>query len=166
MTVLRDSGDSVRCLLGESPPFGFEGPESDENEDRGLICGVRSAARLRDNLAKLKSKLKISLGLRFLRMLVAHVDASLGFAVKSLVAIVGSLGVVGGVVGVKGVIPRRRSRGSTVRWSPEWRLWLLLLFNSGCLTSQLFRPLLDIVVLREKEAENVLPENVGLFVTG
>jgi hypothetical protein len=157
MTVLRDSGDSVRCLLGESPPFGFEGPESDENEDRGLICGVRSAARLRDNLAKLKSKLKISLGLRFLRMLVAHVDASLGFAVKSLVA---------RVVGVKGVIPRRRSRGSTVRWSPEWRLWLLLLFNSGCLTSQLFRPLLDIVVLREKEAENVLPENVGLFVTG
>lgn len=127
----------MRCLLGESSLFGLEGPESDENEDRGLICGVRSAARLRDNLAKLKSKLKISLGVRFLRMLVVHVDASLVFAGKSLGAIVGSLGVVGGVTGVKGVIPRRRSRGSTVRWSSDWGRWLLLLFNSGCLTSRL-----------------------------
>ena len=65
------SSASVVFVPEESTRWRFSdvivGAHSDDIDDRGLICGVRSDGRLREGVAKLKLMLKISDGRRFRR---------------------------------------------------------------------------------------------------
>jgi hypothetical protein len=63
----------VRFWRFQDSSVGCVDEEEEEDMDvRGLICGVWEPAGRRDGVLKLKERLKISLGRRFLQRLFAH----------------------------------------------------------------------------------------------